>query len=549
MYTGFLVALSSTAIILGLLAERGETDTPTGQLMLGVLIFQDLVIVLMVLMVPILAGESQSFSSVAIVLGKAALIILLILLLAQRIVPWVLEKMANTRRQELFLLTIVAICFGTAALTNLVGVSLALGAFLAGLVVSESHYSEQAISEILPLRTIFNAVFFVSVGMLLDPEYVLEFPLLIITVALGLIILKFVISTGSLLTLKYPVRIVSAAGIGLAQIGEFSFVLERAGRLAGLTPADLGNAGSQIFIAVSVFLMLLTPWLMEEGTKAGRFLARILPLQNGGEFAVPNTTYSLKDHAIIIGYGPAGRHLVRTLNDTGIPYIVIEINPSSVREMQDQNIPVIFGDACQQHILKNAQIEKAKLCVIATNDPLASPRIIRQARFLNPTLQIIVRSRYLSELEYFEKMGADIVVPEEMETTVRLFSHVLGSYLVPQETIRHYVQDIRAHDYEIMRGSIQEAHLMVLKGLDEEGLHTRAVAVRKDSPASGKTLQELQLRKKYDITVLTIKRGDETIGNPGGDFKIQTGDRLILMASAEQFENCAALFRAGSSQG
>src|SRR5699024_8893418 len=161
IYTGFLVALSSTAIILGLLRERGETNTPTGQLALGVLIFQDLAIVLMVLMIPILAGESQSISDIALILSKAALIILLILVLAQRVVPWILEKIAQTRRQELFLLTVVAICLGTAALTNLVGVSLALGAFLAGLVVSESHYSEQAISEILPLRTIFNAVFFV----------------------------------------------------------------------------------------------------------------------------------------------------------------------------------------------------------------------------------------------------------------------------------------------------------------------------------------------------------------------------------------------------
>src|SRR5699024_7236300 len=186
--------------------------------------------------------------------------------------------------------------------------------------------------------------------------------------------------------------------------------------------------------------------------------------------------------------------------------IVIEMNPKSVKEMHEQDIPVIFGDACQRHILKQAHIEKAKLCVIATNDQLAGPRIVRQARYLNPTLQIIVRSRYVSELDYYEEMGADIVVPEEIEATVRLFSHVLGSYFVPQETVAKYVQEIRADDYEIIRGSIQEAHLMVLKGLDEEGLHTRVVAVREDSPAAGQTLKDLKLRKKYGITVLTVRR-------------------------------------------
>lgn len=545
IYTGCLVALSSTAIILGLLTERGETDTPTGQLTLAVLIFQDLAIVLMVLLVPILAGESQSLSGIVLILGKAALLILFVIVLAQRIVPWILDKIAQTRRQELFLLTVVAICFGTAAITNLVGISLALGAFMAGLVVSESHYSEQAISEILPLRTIFNAVFFVSVGMLLDLGYVVEYPLIITGIALSVILLKFLISTGSLLVLKYPIRIAAAAGFGLAQIGEFSFVLERAGRAAGLSPAGIGEMGSQIFIAVSVLLMLITPWLMESGASVGRFFSGIRFFHD--EDMVPDATSTeadqLEDHVIIVGYGPAGRHLVQVLRDTGIPFIVIEMNPDSVKEMQQQEIPVIFGDACQQYILSQAGVERAKLCVIATNDPLASPRIIRQARYLNPILQIIVRSRYLSELEYFEEMGADIVVPEEMETTVRLFSHVLGAYMVPKEEINDYIQMLRADDYQILRGSIQEAHLMVLQGLDEEGLHTRAVAVRNGSPVAGQTLKELELRKKYGLTVLAVKRGEDTIGNPTGTFQLEPDDRLVLVGSAEQFATCSKLFR------
>jgi len=544
IYTGCLVALSSTAIILGLLSERGETDTPAGQLSLAVLIFQDLAIVLMVLLVPILAGQSQSVADIGLILGEAVLIIVLVLLLSQRIVPWILEKIAQTRRQELFLLTVVALCFGTAAITNLVGVSLALGAFLAGLVVSESHYSEQAISEILPLRTLFNAVFFVSVGMLLDLSYVMEYPLLIAGTAIIVIFLKFSISTGSLLTLGYPVRIAAAAGLGLAQIGEFSFVLERSGRLAGLSPAGMGEAGSQIFIAVSVLLMVITPWLMDGGKTLGQRLAvwRGMSKEKKPSDQMQQSSKP-EDHVIIIGYGPAGRHLVQALRDSDIPFVVIEMNPDSVKEMRDHEIPVIFGDASQQYILSEAGIERAKLCVIATNDPVGSPRIVQQARHLSPTLEIIVRTRYLSDIDRLQTLGADIVVPEEMESTVRLFSHVLDSYRIPDEEISRYIQKIRNHDFEIMRGSIQEAHLLVLQGLDEEGLHTRAVAVRADSPAAGKTLADLKLRKNYGITVLAIKREGQAIGNPAGDFRLEVDDRLVLMGNADQFIECADLFR------
>ena len=220
VYTGCLVALSSTAIILGLLSEQGKTDTPTGRLSLAVLIFQDLAIIAMVLLVPILSGQSDSVSDVFIVLGKAVALIVIVIIAARKVVPWILEKVAQTRRQELFLLTVMAICFGTAALTNLAEVSLALGAFLAGLVVSESHYSDHALSEILPLKTIFNAVFFVSVGMLLDLQFVLDYPLLLLSVAVGVLVLKFVLSSISLLVLGYPIRIAAATGLVLAQIGD-----------------------------------------------------------------------------------------------------------------------------------------------------------------------------------------------------------------------------------------------------------------------------------------------------------------------------------------
>lgn len=546
VYTGCLVALSSTAIILGLLSEQGKTDTPTGRLSLAVLIFQDLAIIAMVLLIPILSGESDSTADVFIVLGKAALLITLVVVLARKVVPWILEKVAHTRRQELFILTVMAICFGTAALTNLADVSLALGAFLAGLVVSESHYSDHALSEILPLKTIFNAVFFVSVGMLLDLQFVLDYPLLLLGVAAGVLILKFILSSISLLVLGYPIRIAAATGLVLAQIGEFSFVLERAGRNAGLTPGGFGDIGSQTFIAVSVLLMLLTPLFLHISPRVGELLSKT-PLNKIGEkrkeSKAPEEEIDLEDHVILIGYGPAGRNLAKVFKETGIPFIVIEMNPRSVNEMRNDGINAVYGDAARTHILEHAQVYKAKLCVIAINDPDVSPRIIKLAKYLNPTIQTIVRTRYLAEADFLEEAGADKVVPEEMETTVRLFSSVLNAYMVPEEEIQQHINELRAEDYQIMRGSIQEAHLMVLQGLDEEGLHTRAVLVRDGSFAAGKTLSELKLRNTFEITVLTVNRGDKNVGNPAGDFKLEPGDRLVMVGLAKRFADAAEIFR------
>ena len=545
VYTGCLVALSSTAIVLGLQSERGETDSPTGQLSLSIVIFQDLAIVLMVLFIPMLAGDGVTMGELFWVLGKAILLIVGVLLLARRVIPWVLGHVIRTRRQEIFLLTVVAICFGTAAASSYAGVSLALGAFLAGLVVSESRYSEHALSEILPLRTIFNAVFFASVGMLLDVGFLIDNPLLVLATAGSVVLIKILTTTGSVIVLGYPLHIAAAAGLGLAQIGEFSFVLERAGRAAGLSPAGLGETGVQVFIAATVLLMLLTPFQIQASHSFGALLSR-LPLRGLKLFREPELSTSvvpMEDHVVIVGNGPSGKRLVEVLQDRGIPFVVIEMNSILVDEMKDQGINAVFGDASRPRILETAGIKTAKMCVVVINDEANAPRVIYLARYLNPTLQIVARTRAVSSMKYLQDVGADIVVPEEMETTVRIFSHVLGAYMIAPEEVERQVQIIRSEEYGIMRGSIQEAHLMVLQGLDEEGMHTRAVAVREGAPAANKTLEELALRRKHQLSVLVVRRAAETIANPAGDFLIQAGDRLVLVGMASRFAECASLFR------
>ncbi|MEM6328602.1 MAG: NAD-binding protein, partial [Bacteroidota bacterium] len=291
-----------------------------------------------------------------------------------------------------------------------------------------------------------------------------------------------------------------------------------------------------------VVLMIATPFLIALAPRLaalGRKVETATGLGGGGH----GHGVDLEDHTIVIGYGPAGRRLARGLVDVGIPYAVSDRNPTSLREARREGAPAIYGDASREPILRSLGVTSAKLLVIAINDRDATRRIAAVARHLNPTLQILARTRFLSDVEMLTRAGADIVVPEEMETTVRLFSQVLGAYLVPKAEIERQVAAVRQDDYNILRGSIQEAHLMVLQGLDEEGLHTRAVAVREGAPAAGQTLADLALRQQHGITVMAVRRGRQTVGNPAGDFRVEAGDRLVMVAEAREFAESAELFR------
>ena len=543
LFTAFLVALSSTAIVMKLLADRRETDTPVGRLSLAVLIFQDLAIVGMVLLVPMLGGGGGTWLDAVVAVSTSVVIIGVTIVVARRIVPPMLGAVARAQRPDLFLLTVVLICMGTAWVLSLVDVSLALGAFLAGLVVSESRYSSYALSEVLPLRMLFNAVFFVSVGMLLDVRFLVGNLPVVLAVAATVLLLKAVMTSGAVLALKYPVRIAAVVGIGLAQIGEFSFVLERAGEAVGLSPMGLGEDGTQYFVAVAVLLMAGTPFLVRIAPRVGSWLQRSLPTAPPAE-SREGPVAGLEDHVILAGYGVAGQRLAHVLTECGLPFVTIELNPVLVDQARSDGIPVIQGDAGRPHMLKVAGIERAKLLVSVINDESATLQIARMVRHLNPSTQVMVRTRFLHSIEPLHDAGADIVVPEELETTVRLFSHVLGAYLIPADEIDRQIAALRSSDYRVFRGSIQEAHLMVLQGLDEEGLHTRAVAVREGAPAAGRTLTELALRREHSLTVLAVRRGSRTIGNPSGDFRVEPGDRLVLVGTAGQFAASADLFRA-----
>ena len=363
IFTGFLVALSSTAIVLKLLGESGETNSEPGQIGLGLLIFQDLAIVLMVLLVPTLGGEGGSSLEIVWALTKAGIIIALVLLIARRIMPKILEMVAKTCSPELFLLSVIAICFGTAYLTSLAGVSLSLGAFLAGLMVSESRFSQHALSETLPLQILFSATFFVSVGMLLDLNFLVQnFPL-VLAVIVGVLIIKVLMTGISVRALGYKMPVAAASALMLAQIGEFSFVLERAGREVGLTPAGLGTAGSQTFIAATVVLMVLTPLLMRVGDGLSNKMTEMNEQMNTpdeNEVEIPSHAVDLEDHVIVAGYGQAARCLVRVLSGSGIPYVITTLSPDGANEAEENGLPVVRGDATKPFCSNSSELIKRK---------------------------------------------------------------------------------------------------------------------------------------------------------------------------------------------
>lgn len=453
LFTGFLVSLSSTAIVLKLLADRGESGTTFGQVSLGLLIFQDLAIIVMVLLVPMLAGTGGSGAELAAALGKALAIILVVLLVARRLMPPLLERVARTCSPELFLLTVIAICFGTAWLTSVAGVSLSLGAFLAGLLVSESRFSHHAFGEIMPLQILFSATFFVSVGMLLDLNFLVSHLPLVLGAVFFVVVVKAVTTMGSVRVLGYPTPVAAASGLMLAQIGEFSFVLDRAGHEVGLSPAGLGDTGSQAFIAASVILMVATPQLAALGARLGsrlerRGVADALPPED--EELSLATFAHLTGHVIVARYGEAARSLVRVLHGSHVPFVITTLSPGGALEAEAAGLPVLRGDSARQHTLLAAGVDRAAMVVIADDDPTTAHRIVAVARSLGPNARIVVRTRYQTEVGALETAGSDLVVAEELESVVQLFADVLRTYKLSPVDIDRYAATLRRGGYKAL---------------------------------------------------------------------------------------------------
>jgi CPA2 family monovalent cation:H+ antiporter-2 len=542
LFTGFLVSLSSTAIVLKLLADRGETASTQGQVTVGLLIFQDLAVIVMVLLVPMLGGSGGSAAGIVSALATALALIVTVLVVARRLMPPLLERVALTCSPELFLLTVIAICFGTAWLTSIAGVSLSLGAFLAGLVVSESRFSHHAFGEIMPLQILFSATFFVSVGMLLDVGFLVRhIPLVAAAVAL-VVVVKGLTTAGSVLALGYGGPVAAATALTIAQVGEFSFVLDRAGRDVGMSPAGLGDAGSQAFIASTVLLMIASPQLTAIGSRLADRLRRrgVRAAATTAEAVAATGAFDhLQHHVIVAGFGDAGRQLVHILHGSRVPFVITTLSPGGANEAEAQGLPVLRGDSARLHTLLRAGIERAKAVVVADDDPATAQRIVAVARSLAPTARIVVRTRHQSDAAALSLEGSDRVVVDELESIVQLFADVLRSYRISAEEIEAHEDAIRSGGYAALREATSEP--VVVCELDGRCLDTRTVIVRAGAPIVGRPLESLS---GTGLHVGGVERNGETLGVDGPAL-VMPGDVLTLAGSADAFAAAAELFRIG----
>jgi len=511
--------------------------SPQGRTTLAILIFQDISVLAIMLAIPFLAGMSQHMQgSPVIFLAKGISLIALFFIGYKWIVPALLNLVAGTRSKELFLMSIILICMGVAWLTYSIGLSLALGAFLAGLIISESEYSHDALGRVLPFRDVFVSIFFISIGMMLNIQYLAQHFWLIFALTTGVVLLKFITGSTAVFGMGFPLRISVMVGLSLAQVGEFSFILGKSGYSYGLMNAEY----YQLFLATSLITMALTPFIMGYSPRIADFLMN-LPLPERFKHAMmPVDIMALSDeasynndHLIVIGYGVNGRNVSRAAKMAGIPYVVLEVNPDTVHTEREQGEQIFYGDATQEEVLKHVGIQRARVMVIAIPDVPASRMITSLARNLNPKIHIIARTRFVSEVKPLYELGADEVIPEEYETSIEIFSRALSEYLIPRDDIERLIAELRSGGYQMLRSLSGDATSTSHLEHYVPDFKITTLKVQKTSSVSGKTLTELELRKRFRVSILAIRRGGEIILNPGGEDILREGDDIIVTGQME----------------
>ncbi len=537
LFDGFLIALSSTAIVMKLLVDRGEINAPHGRTSVGILIFQDLCVVPFMLLLPILSGQGGDLQDITLILLKAIAVVAAVLLAARWGVPRLLHQVVHTRSRELFVITIILMCAGTALLTSELGLSLALGAFLAGIVISESEYASQALSDILPFKESFIGLFFISVGMLMNLGFLENHFVVIISVVLVILVLKTLTTAVSALILGQSLNTSFGSSFYLSQVGEFSFVLAVAGKALGLVNEEM----YQTFLSSSILTMLATPLMVNIAEPASGWLSsrRFLHKFERPRHAAERDTYPKKKsgHVIIVGFGINGRNLARVLKQSDIPYVILELNSNTVRRMKKKGEPIYYGDGTSAEILHRLRIQFARTLVIAISDAAATRRIAQIARHENPSIHIIVRTRYVAEVEDLRSLGANEVIPEEFETSVEIFSRVLHHYHVPRNTIHDYIEHVRQDSYRMLR-TIE----LPRKFLDErreflKGLDTETYRISEKSTVDGHSIHHIRLRSETGATVIAVQRGEKVHHNPSPDFILRKGDVVLLIGKRENINH------------
>ena len=440
---GLIISLSSTMVVLKILTDRGELMSLHGRILTGVLLVQDLAFIPMIAILPALQGDGGSVAAdLGLGILKATLVLGAMALLGTRAIPWMMQRVARFGSREVFLITLVALTFGAAAVTQSFGLSAALGAFLAGLMLSESDFGHRALSEILPLRDTFSALFFVSLGMLTDPIFLAEHPGLVVAVVGSVIVIKFLLTAGIVRSFKYLPHTAVFAGLGMVQIGEFSFILADAAAEGGVVDDDF----LPLIVMSAVLSMALTPGIMALGGLALRRLeSRAAALIARETTEDSEGTSRFRNHIVIIGMGRVGSLVAEVLGDLGMPFIGVDMDPYIVARCRERGWTGLHGSGSSAVVLRAARVRQAKVLVIVTADPFAAYLTAETALRINPGLDVVARVHWREEGERLKTLGVSEVVWPEMEAALESLRHSLAACDVEPNEVAHLIGQLRDH--------------------------------------------------------------------------------------------------------
>lgn len=540
LFVGFLTALSSTAVVLKLLQERSELTSYYGRTIVGILIFQDIILVPLILFTPLLGGAGGDVGDQLLGLLLKTIGMLVFIYIGNRwLIPRLLHIIAMTRSHELFLMSILLICLAVAMLTYEMGMSLAFGAFLAGLMISESDYSHNAFGDLVPFKDVFTSFFFVSIGMLLDPGFVIQNPWLVLVTILLVIVLKTIIAGFTAFILGHTFYGTVVVGVSLAQVGEFSFIL--AGM--GLSYQIITPHNYQLFLAVAIITMALSPLLMQVSKPLANLVLR-LPLPQflvDGLFPVKQVEIpEIKNHIVLIGKDSRAINLASMVKQMDLPFTSVIFDPDRAKQQLEKGDFAVFGDAADEPVLRKAYTHTAEMIVVSVGDLIKAMAIVEKVRLMNKHAFIIVRSKHVTDIEELYRLGANQVIPEEFETAIDFFERVLGKYLIPRLEIEKAVARVREDNYGIFREKEKDARYSILKEIPD--LEITAVKVGGKSGFAGKKILETALRSKYGVTLVALKQDNEIIPNPEPSTLIKANDIAYLLGKPDMIAVAVNVF-------
>jgi monovalent cation:H+ antiporter-2, CPA2 family len=536
VFLGGILSLSSTAVVLKCLMERNETATPHGQVMLGILVVQDLALGLMLAVLPALDKPAEEIGlAVGWALLQTGLFALGAIAAGIWLIPPLLRLIARTESKELFLLGVVALCLGIALLTEHLGLSIEMGAFVAGLMISEVEYADQTLHYVEPLRDIFATLFFAAIGMLIDPVFLWNNLELILGLVALTFVGKFLIVTPLIKLFRYSLKTALITGLGLAQIGEFSFVLASEGQSLGLVPRRvylliLGTTA--VTLVLTPFVLRLVPQLFIWAEKVSWLKFLLDESESAFEVSeeLPN-----QNHVVVCGYGRVGRNIVQLLREHAYPVLVIDQSESRIQQLRDAEIPYIYGNAASLNVLEKAGVNQARGMAVTLPDPMSTRLCLKRSLELAPDLDVVVRANQDKDIELLYQLGAKEVVQPEFEASLELASQLLTEVGLPLPVIQREVQQIRTSHYLGLRS--ERSSYQVARDIQEatQDMNSRWYPLPESSPLLGMTLEESNLRRLTGVSLMAIRRADgEEVDYPDSQTTLQVGDRLLIVGEANE---------------